>query len=49
MSYLEKSVDIIVIGETKLDSSFPTNQFNTEGYKTPLVQSVSLKLCKIVL
>ena len=41
MAYLKRSVDIIVIGETKLDSSFPTNQFNTEGYKTPYRLDIS--------
>ena len=28
----EKYVDILIVGETKLDSSFPDAQFKAEGY-----------------
>ena len=30
------NVDILLIGETKLDSSFPDAQFFIEGYNKPL-------------
>ena len=30
-----KNVDILVISETKLDESFPTNQFLIDGFKKP--------------
>ena len=30
-----KFVDVLVIAETKLDESFPTNQFLMESFKTP--------------
>ena len=33
------SVDILLIGETKLDSSFPDAQFFIEGYNKPLTKS----------
>ena len=29
-------LDIIVIAETKLDSSFPSNQFTISGFKSPI-------------
>ena len=32
---LEESIDIIVISETKLDESFPTNQFIIQGFSKP--------------
>ena len=32
---LKDKVDIIVVTETKLDESFPLNQFLIEGYSTP--------------
>ena len=28
-------IDILVIGETKLDESFPANQFRINGFKKP--------------
>ena len=31
---LHSNVDILLISETKIDSSFPTAQFKTEGYTT---------------
>ena len=31
---LHNSLDILLISETKIDSSFPTAQFQIEGYKT---------------
>ena len=31
---LHKNVDILLISETKIDSSFPTAQFKIEGYTT---------------
>ena len=33
VEYINKNVDIILIVETKLDASFPTNQFHIEGYQ----------------
>ena len=35
VSLLQDSVDILVIAETKLDSSFLTSQFMIPGYKKP--------------
>ena len=35
MTFLKNSVDIIIIAETKLDSSFPPNQFFQDGFKLP--------------
>ena len=32
------NIDVLVITETKLDDSFPTNQFNLEGFSTPYRQ-----------
>ena len=32
---LQGKVDILVLTETKLDNSFPTNQFLIEGYSEP--------------
>ena len=29
---IEGNLDIIIISETKLDSTFPSNQFTIEGY-----------------
>ena len=34
-------VDVLLIGETKLDSSFPDAQFFIEGYNKPLRLDVS--------
>ena len=34
-------VEILIIAETKLDSSFPTDQFIIPGYKRPERQDVS--------
>ena len=31
----EDNIDILVISETKLDNSFPTHQFNIDGYDPP--------------
>ena len=41
MSFINKSVDIIILGETKIDSSFPISQFAIDGYKTPYRLDVS--------
>ena len=41
MSYIDKSVDIVIIGEIKLESSLPSNQFIGEGYKTPYRLDIS--------
>ena len=32
---IRDNIDILVIAETKIDSSFPSSQFQIEGYKTP--------------
>ena len=32
---IEKNIDILVITETKLDSSFPSSQFKIEGFSMP--------------
>ena len=32
---LQREIDILVLTETKLDNSFPTNQFLIEGYSKP--------------
>ena len=32
---INKNIDIFLISETKLDESFPTNQFKIEGFSTP--------------
>ena len=37
------NVDILLIGETKLDSSFPDAQFFIEGYSEPLRLDVSVR------
>ena len=34
-SIVKDKVDILILSETKLDESFPTNQFKIEGYKCP--------------
>ena len=36
---LQGKVDILVLTETKLDNSFPTNQFLIEGYSKPFRQA----------
>ena len=33
--FVQGKVDILVITETKLDSTFPTSQFLIEGYSEP--------------
>ena len=40
-SMLEQNIDILCVAETKLDSSYPTNQFHLQGYKTPYRFDVS--------
>ena len=40
-TFLNNDIDIIVIGETKLDSSFVTNQFLQEGFNTPFRRDCS--------
>ena len=32
---INKSIDVLLISETKIDSSFPSAQFHLEGYETP--------------
>ena len=32
---VENKIDIFVIAETKIDESFPSNQFLIEGFSTP--------------
>ena len=32
---IHKNLDILIIGETKLDNTFPENQFSIPGYKIP--------------
>ena len=36
-------IDILVITESKLDESFPTNQFLTEGFSLPFLRDRDLK------
>ena len=38
---LQRTVDFLAISETKLDDSFPNNQFVLEGYKSPYRLDVS--------
>ena len=38
---IRDNIDILVIEETKIDSSFPSSQFLIEGYKTPSRLDVS--------
>ena len=33
---VSNNIDILVISETKLDSSFPPSQFHIEGYMPPI-------------
>ena len=33
---IKGNLDILMISETKLDSTFPSNQFTTEGYAAPV-------------
>ena len=33
---VQKNIDILTISETKLDESFPTNQFYMDGYAPPI-------------
>ena len=40
---IQDHIDILVIAETKLDVSFPKNQFLIPGYKTPYRLDVSDK------
>ena len=35
VSALMKNIDILMISETKIDSSFPTAQFSIDGYSPP--------------
>ena len=32
---INKNTDVLLISETKIDSSFPSAQFHLEGYATP--------------
>ena len=32
---IDSNIDVLVIGETKLDSSFPNSQFEVDEYKSP--------------
>ena len=32
---VKKNIDILIIADTKIDESFPTNQFKMDGYRTP--------------
>ena len=32
---INKNIDVLLISETKTDSSFPSVQFHLEGYATP--------------
>ena len=32
---IDSDIDVLVIGETKLDSSFPNSQFDVDGHKSP--------------
>ena len=36
-------VDFLAVSETKLDSSFPTGQFNLPGFRTPYRRDLSAK------
>ena len=36
-----ESVDVLVIAETKIDSSFPTSQFLIDGFKSPYRLDIS--------
>ena len=36
-------VDFLTVSETKLDSSFPTGQFNLPGFRTPYRKDLSAK------
>ena len=36
-------VDFLAVSETKLDSSFPTGQFNLPGFRTPYRKDLSAK------
>ena len=33
---IKGNLDILMVSTTKLDSAFPSNQFNIEGYPTPI-------------
>ena len=35
MQLISGNIDVLVIGETKLDKTFPDNQFIINGFKTP--------------
>ena len=32
---VQKNIDILIVGETKLDDTFPTNQFSINGFSKP--------------
>ena len=36
ISLIKDNIDILMISETKLDQSFPTNQFMINGFSAPL-------------
>ena len=36
-----ENVDVLVIAETKIDSSFPTSQFLMDGFKSPYVSGTN--------
>ena len=38
---LGNNIDIVCLAETKIDASYPINQFHLQGYKTPYRFDVS--------
>ena len=41
--FLCTQVDFLAVSETKLDSSFPTAQFNLPGFKTPYRKDITAR------
>ena len=41
MEIIDGIVDVLCVGETKIDSSFPTSQFSLEGYHSPYRLDIS--------
>ena len=39
---IKGNLDILMISETKLDSTFPSNQFTIEGYAAPINEEEEL-------
>ena len=46
-SWVKDNIDILMVSETKLDSSFPQTQFRIEGYAPPFREDIPAKIITI--